>query len=146
MGQKRGPYIRAALYLHAEQIHRSGRGRHRITVFVRILMEPFYKMILTIYYIHTCILLFVFKKGTVIDMMAYFALACASSPLLRTLLMNSLTLVRQLLHLLISLKSPMLPYCARPAVCLCLLEGDTPHGADTNVYFLALVMVRFEAM
>ena len=27
----------------------------------------------------------------------------------------------------------------------CLLEGDTPRMADTNVYFLALVMVWSEA-
>ena len=53
--------------------------------------------------------------GTVIDMIAYFALACASSPLLRTLLMNSLTSALQLLHQLISLKIPdkILGYCPR---------------------------------
>ena len=45
----------------SELIHRCSRGRGRqcIIVFVRILMEPFpYKMIQTIYYIYTCVLLF----------------------------------------------------------------------------------------
>ena len=38
LGQKRGPYIRAALYLNAELIHKCGGRRTRINIFVRIFM------------------------------------------------------------------------------------------------------------